>query len=269
MLNLGCGAHLHSEWINVDVAGGPPGILVHDLRRGIPFASGAFDVVYHSHLLEHLTPDDGRQLLSECHRVLRPGGVLRVAVPDLEVIAREYLRALDDTRRGAPDGPFRLRWMMIELLDQATRTVPGGEAAEACRVASPAQRAFIESRWGREARALFAGGSGALRPTRWKAAVAELRRQGPGALRDALAVRLGGSAYRVGAFRESGEVHQWMYDDVTLSRALDEAGFERCLRVGPSESRIPGWPGFELDADASGVPHKPDSLYIEASKGSS
>jgi hypothetical protein len=57
-----------------------------------------------------------------------------------------------------------------------------------------------------------------------------------------------------------------MYDDVALARALEDAGFERCTRVGPAESRMPGWARFELDADASGAPHKPDSLYMEATR---
>jgi predicted SAM-dependent methyltransferase len=266
MLNLGCGGRIHPEWVNVDVVGGPPGVVVHDLRRGIPFETGSFDVVYHSHLLEHLSAKDARTLLGECRRVLRAGGLLRVAVPDLESIAREYLRALEDARRGAPDARFRVRWMTIELLDQATRTEPGGEAAEVCRTASAPERAFIESRWGREARELFANGSPAAPPSRWRAVLREIRRGGARAFREAAASRLGGPAYRVGAFRQSGEVHQWMYDDVALARALEDAGFERCTRVGPAESRMPGWARFELDADASGAPHKPDSLYMEATR---
>ncbi|MEM9703666.1 MAG: class I SAM-dependent methyltransferase, partial [Planctomycetota bacterium] len=60
-----------------------PGVLAHDLRDPLPFEDGAYDFVYHSHVLEHFRPADVPAFLSECRRVLRPGGVLRVVVPDL------------------------------------------------------------------------------------------------------------------------------------------------------------------------------------------
>ncbi len=54
----------------------------HDLRHGVPFADASVDVVYSSHFLEHLSHSQGRALLEECRRVLRPRGLLRVTVPD-------------------------------------------------------------------------------------------------------------------------------------------------------------------------------------------
>ena len=65
-------------------------IFLHDLRRPFPWADASSEVVYSSHTLEHLTRDDGRRFLSECHRVLAPGGVLRIVVPDLAMILSEY-----------------------------------------------------------------------------------------------------------------------------------------------------------------------------------
>ena len=55
----------------------------HDLRYGAPFIDASVDVALMSHFLEHLSRSQGRALLAECRRVLRPGGLLRVAVPDL------------------------------------------------------------------------------------------------------------------------------------------------------------------------------------------
>ncbi len=57
------------------------------MRQGIPFPDRSFDVVYHSHVLEHLSKSEASKFLKECSRVLRPQGVLRVVVPDLEEIA--------------------------------------------------------------------------------------------------------------------------------------------------------------------------------------
>jgi predicted SAM-dependent methyltransferase len=57
----------------------------------LPFPDGSASAVYASHLLEHLYPEQGRQLIGEALRVLASGGILRIVVPDLGSIIREYL----------------------------------------------------------------------------------------------------------------------------------------------------------------------------------
>lgn len=76
-------------------------ILVHDLRRGIPFPDASADAVYHSHFLEHLDRAPAERFLMEVGRVLKPDGIHRVVVPDLEIRAREYLDDFDDLSRAA------------------------------------------------------------------------------------------------------------------------------------------------------------------------
>src|SRR5262249_12971261 len=61
-----------------------------NVRRRFPHPDGAFEAVFSSHFLEHLYPDEARLCLRESHRVLRPGGVCRVAVPDLQKIVASY-----------------------------------------------------------------------------------------------------------------------------------------------------------------------------------
>ena len=80
-LNLGCGVRRHPDWTNVDAHARVRGIIVHDLRTPLPFPDNTFEIVYHSHALEHFDAEDGRRLIRECHRVLAPEGVLRVVVP--------------------------------------------------------------------------------------------------------------------------------------------------------------------------------------------
>lgn len=121
MLNLGCGYYVDRNWNNIDFSlllrlgkirglarllacfnilsderynrlkQADPDTIVWDLRKGIPFDRDIFDVIYHSHFLEHLERRAAQVFLLECHRVLKPGGILRVVVPDLEIIVREYL----------------------------------------------------------------------------------------------------------------------------------------------------------------------------------
>jgi SAM-dependent methyltransferase len=61
-----------------------------DLTRPLPYPDGAFTAVFGSHVLEHLTPGEAEATLREAHRVLAPGGVVRIAVPDLDRVIAGY-----------------------------------------------------------------------------------------------------------------------------------------------------------------------------------
>jgi len=123
-INLGCGLAVAEGWINIDgslnalIANLPGTIhrlayrltganryyseqeycrllgnhffIHHDLAYGIPLADGSTDFVYSSHFLEHLFRKDAENLIRESYRVLKPGGVVRIAVPDLEYALSLY-----------------------------------------------------------------------------------------------------------------------------------------------------------------------------------
>ena len=61
-----------------------------DVTRPLPFGDDVFEAALGSHVLEHLAPDEGAALLAELRRVLAPGGVLRIAVPDLDAVIAAY-----------------------------------------------------------------------------------------------------------------------------------------------------------------------------------
>lgn len=112
-LNLGCGSTTPEGWINVDYALGArlskvPGfgvvnarlklfdlawasrIHIHDLRKHFPWPDASADAIYSSHTFEHLTREEGSHFMREAHRVLKPGAVLRLVVPDLLHIVTQY-----------------------------------------------------------------------------------------------------------------------------------------------------------------------------------
>lgn len=98
----------------------PDNVRVHDLSRGIPYAVDSVDAVYHSHVLEHLDRDVAPTFLAEVRRVLKPRGVHRIVVPDLETVCRAYLAdldacAADDAR--APEHDQRI----ADVLEQSVR----------------------------------------------------------------------------------------------------------------------------------------------------
>ncbi len=244
-INLGCGRRFHSEWLNFDVAPSDSSVIAHDLQKPLPLEDATCDVVYHSHVLEHLPKAQAPAFIAECFRVLAPGGVLRVAVPDLENIARQYLRQLDLAATGDEQAADRHAWMTLEMVDQLARHRSGGEMLEHWKQPTMPEEEFVVQRLGHEV-------SGFLDDFRSKP-----KKTAPPAPM---------TADSVGRFRLSGEVHQWMYDRVSLGRLLTDAGFADARVCGPAESSIEGFARFQLDADESGHPWKPDSLFVEARK---
>lgn len=61
-----------------------------NVAKKFPYPDDSFAAVFSSHLLEHLGPVDARRCLSEILRTLQPGGVCRIAVPDLDLIVDSY-----------------------------------------------------------------------------------------------------------------------------------------------------------------------------------
>lgn len=97
----------------------PENVLVHDLSKGIPFPDSSVDAVYHSHLLEHFDRPVARQFMDEVRRVLRPGGVQRIVVPDLERLCRALIEHLCVC--SAPDERARHDHFVASLLEQMVR----------------------------------------------------------------------------------------------------------------------------------------------------
>jgi predicted SAM-dependent methyltransferase len=91
-LNFGCGARFSPGWENIDFYSPGPEVRRVNLVCGFPYPSASFDAVYSSHVLEHFTKAQCLDMLRECFRVLRTGGVVRVVIPDLGVTIDEYQR---------------------------------------------------------------------------------------------------------------------------------------------------------------------------------
>ena len=84
-------ARVGSRLLGVEIGHWPAGVRYHDVRRGLAYQDHTVAVIYASHLLEHLHRDEALALLREARRVLIPGGVCRIVVPDVEAIVGWYL----------------------------------------------------------------------------------------------------------------------------------------------------------------------------------
>ncbi len=98
----------------------PPNIEFHDITRGLPFADQSCDAVYHSHLLEHLDRLVAMRFLAEVRRVLKPGGIHRIVVPDLEKKCRAYLNNLEQSVAHPGISPAHDRFV-ASLIEQSVR----------------------------------------------------------------------------------------------------------------------------------------------------
>lgn len=93
-LNVGCGSVKFPGWINIDIE--PGADLVVDLRNGLPLKNNTADFIYNEHFIEHLNHEDGEKAVKEFYRVLKAGGVLRIATPELDYIIDKYMDDWND-----------------------------------------------------------------------------------------------------------------------------------------------------------------------------
>jgi len=89
-LNWGCGPIAPYGWVNSDIQPGPGVDVIADIRAGLPLPDNEFDYIVSIHTLPELSYADQDHALVELRRVLRPGGVLRLSLPDLNKAIHAY-----------------------------------------------------------------------------------------------------------------------------------------------------------------------------------
>jgi SAM-dependent methyltransferase len=92
----------------------PANVRVGDVVAGLPVPDRSCDGVYASHVLEHLARDDFDAALDETLRILKPGGIFRLVVPDLEFAARTYVDAAANGDPAACDRFMRASSLGVE-----------------------------------------------------------------------------------------------------------------------------------------------------------
>lgn len=264
MLNIGCGSRFHSAWTNIDFFAYSKEVKKVNILKGLPFENESMDVIYSSHLFEHLTKQQTNNLLNECKRVLKKNGIIRITVPDLENICREYLSVLDDD-----SNPMRLKkysWITVELLDQLVRINRGGEMGkifEEVTIDKDFELAkYINKRVGVE---LITNGGRIRKKSITFSKITNMlfyyyltliSKLIPGSIREMIFVNT-----------TIGEKHQWMYDKFSMTKMLSEVGFNEILMEQYNTSRISNFNSYLLDINSDGTPYKGiSSLYAEAVK---
>ena len=151
-INLACGSVFVSghNWLNLDYGSSSPAVQQANILSRLPICDNSADLVYSSHFLEHIPRDKVDYFLLECWRILKPGGVLRLVVPDLENLCRTYLYYRDQAEHIKAD------FVVLELLDQCVRRRSGGElclyyqSLKPNDLADEARIAFVRERTGED-----------------------------------------------------------------------------------------------------------------------
>jgi predicted SAM-dependent methyltransferase len=263
-LNIGCGKYYAKtpEWVNIDFYSSDKRVISHNLIKGIPFPDKCFDLVYHSHVLEHFSKEDGKKLILECHRVLKPGGILRIVIPDLETIARLYLYYLEQAWENPKDETTETgyEWILLEMYDQCVRSESGGAMKRFLQQQlSEKDSDLIQARIGREYHDIM---DSIRRSAKWRQGVMwKMLKFVKGIVYRLFYHR---NRYEIlGRFRMGGEIHQWMYDKYSLRKLLTANGFGQFEVMTAFTSKLPEWSAYQLDGMEDKI-RKPDSLFIEA-----
>jgi len=104
-LDVGCGGAVRPGWIGIDKYTVAPGVINADMCK-LPYADNTVDIVHSSHSLEHLSIRKAHRALYEWYRVLKPGGMLFLTMPDLDAIMRILLSPITTAQR---------KWYMYTL----------------------------------------------------------------------------------------------------------------------------------------------------------
>lgn len=264
-VNLACGGVYvtGAGWLNLDYSSASSAVKSANLLGRLPLADGTADLVYSSHFLEHIPLEQVGPFLQECLRILKPGGVLRLVLPDLENLCRIYLHHRDQGEHDKAD------FVVLELLDQCVRRHSGGELRryyQSLKVdpeTSADSIAFVRER----------NGEDLMQPTpRRRRSMRAIPRRLPDLVQSLwiqAIIQLLPPAFREQnvSLANVGERHHWLYDNHSLKELLKASGFEAVERCTASTSRLTDFPFHPLDLAADGKPRKgAESLFIEAQK---
>jgi predicted SAM-dependent methyltransferase len=273
LVNIGCGKIYHEDWINYDLHPSDNNIIKCDIMNGIPLDSKTVDVVYHSNILEHLHKEKAEAFLHECHRILKPKGIIRIAIPDLEQLCRNYLSELDEVRKTNPISTFKYQWAQAELIDQMTRHTTGGVMQQLINSCDSENIDFLSKRIGvfqLKAKENTEKRNVKQQRTRTRKVLSYFKHRILSLKHiKSLIPRLSieeKKLIEIGRFYTSGEHHKWMYDEYSLTGLLRSVGFVESKKREPNDSLIKNWKDYHLEVDENKNLRKPDSIVLEGRK---
>ena len=264
-LNLACGDYFvdSSEWVNIDWAPKSNKVKQANLLLELPFPNETFDFVYCSHFIEHISLENLHNFINECNRVLKTAGRIRLVLPDLENIAREYISNIDKNLQ------IFAEFNVVEMIDQCVRKKSGGELIKWYKNSptNPELMAYVTKRTGYTLSPKISRKNNFLSRVRnltWKSASIKAQR-----IYIEILLFMLPKWYQENHVSRTatGEQHVWMHDFNSLQKLLSSSGFTSICKLDAFNSQEIGFAVFPLDVDSFGNSRKgEESMYVEAVK---
>ena len=117
-LQVGAGPTVSPGWLCTDIMPARRGTAYLDATRPFPIGDRQFEYVYSEHMIEHIPYDRGAAMLAECFRILKPGGRIRIATPDLARLLELYPNAQTE------EGRHYVEWVAANILKDRAQSQP-------------------------------------------------------------------------------------------------------------------------------------------------
>jgi predicted SAM-dependent methyltransferase len=265
------------EWTNIQFVATPrpPIKNIYDVdlsKRALDFSNNTFDAVNTYHVLEHLTPHEGQKFIAEIFRVLKPNGIFRLSTPDLQSVCREYLRQLEMASENPTlQNIWRYQWSVMRIFEQMVREKSGGMMLDFLRNGNY-DREYLDQKFGDCFRPLIEMAQRTEAPI-------ELERKTYRSRLTRLIPRsvYGGLRRLYREYKPYGQRHpsvskerdRWMYDIVSLTLLMRDAGFVQIEQRDYKHSDIPEWSRYDFDRSNVADRAIDPSIYVEARKPAS
>jgi predicted SAM-dependent methyltransferase len=258
-LNLACGDVYikNSNWINLDYYSSNSFVRSVDLLSRLPLKDGTVSAIYCSHFLEHIPIDKVDFFLSECYRVLKIKGIIRIITPNFLEMCNAYVKSV---KKNLDNSEF----LITEILDQLVRKKQGGNLQKLYnRYLDEKNEKMIKFVYKRNGKNLF-------KRTKYK--------------KKNFILRVANKFFRMYiyiisflypssfknqniSFASVGENHQWLWDYYQLRYKLEKNNFSFIKKMSFKKTNIKNFPVKYLDSNVDGKPRKgAESLYLEAKK---
>lgn len=239
--------NLYSDWASLScnqvTDDSPKNAYNYNPNLCIPFLDESFEVIYIRDILERIQESRAKSFLSDCLRALKPNGIIRVAIKDLEGICKNYINELEKFRQSKAPSDIRYNFSKLELLDKLVMEKKGGKITKFVKDNFNKDEKYLVDRIGKES-------------------VESIKNTViPETFINETAIPSTNSEIEY-----SLEKYLNLFDFFSIKEVLNEAGFVDISQKSYNESINNDIKACNFDSDENGNIKHPDEIFIEARK---
>ena len=230
-------------WLNIDVVKKQDNVYNYNPNFGLPFLDESFDIIYVRDILERISESRSKNFLIDCLRTLNPGGVIRIAIKDLEGLCKNYLNEAEKLKNSDSSDELRLNFAKIELLDNLTLEGKAGKIEKFVKENFDKEKQYIIDRIGKDS-------ANNIKNSNTQIAYAN---------ETALPAINSDEIISLNKYCN-------LFDFYGLKKILKDVGFKEITKKAYNESFSEDYLNYNIDSDDEGKIKHPDEIFIEARK---